>query len=70
VPVIAALIANGSNSATFIIASSLVVLAGSGAVGAFIGGGNKLKAALRVFVGGGLAMAATALIGHLVGKSL
>lgn len=49
---------------------SLVALFISGAVGAMIGGGNKVKAALRVFIGGGLAMAITFLIGHLVGHSV
>ena len=39
-----------------------------GAVGARLGGGLSSRAAIRVLVGGGLAMAITTLIGHLVGK--
>ena len=48
----------------------MAFLAISGAVGAFIGGGHKVIAALRVFLGGGIAMAITALVGHIVGRAL
>jgi VIT1/CCC1 family predicted Fe2+/Mn2+ transporter len=70
VPVAAALVSGQHGSGRAIIVSSLIALGISGAIGAFIGGGNKLKAALRVFVGGGLAMAITALVGHLTGAAL
>jgi len=70
VPIIGALAAPHDQSAWFIVILSLLALAISGAIGAFIGGGHRLRAALRVFVGGGAAMAITALIGHLVGHSL
>jgi VIT1/CCC1 family predicted Fe2+/Mn2+ transporter len=53
-----------------IVITSLVALAISGAVGASIGGGRKVVAASRVFLGGGAAMAITALIGHLIGGVL
>lgn len=50
--------------------ASLVMLGLSGAVGAFIGGGHKFRAAARVFVGGGAAMAITSFIGHVAGTQL
>jgi vacuolar iron transporter family protein len=71
VPIVAALMwANHNTSALAIVLASLLALAISGATGAFIGGGHKFVAATRVFLGGGAAMALTALIGHLVGRSL
>jgi VIT1/CCC1 family predicted Fe2+/Mn2+ transporter len=53
-----------------IVISSLILLAVSGAVGAFLGGGHKVRAAARVLIGGGAAMAITALIGRLIGASV
>jgi VIT1/CCC1 family predicted Fe2+/Mn2+ transporter len=47
----------------------LVALALTGAVGAWIGGGSQLKAAMRVVVGGALALVTTFLIGNLLGAS-
>ncbi|MBT2548598.1 VIT family protein [Arthrobacter sp. ISL-65] len=47
----------------------LLALAVTGAVGAWIGGGSKTRAAGRVVVGGGLALAATFTIGNLLGAS-
>lgn len=47
----------------------LVALALTGALGAWIGGGSKSRAALRVVVGGALALAATFSIGNLLGAS-
>lgn len=70
VPIIAAVFVTHSASALAIVVISLVALGVSGAVGASIGGGHKVVAAARVFFGGGAAMAITALIGHLVGRSL
>jgi VIT1/CCC1 family predicted Fe2+/Mn2+ transporter len=49
--------------------SVLVALALTGALGAWIGGGSKTRAAVRVVVGGALALAATFLIGNLLGAS-
>ncbi|MDN5274668.1 MAG: Membrane protein [Candidatus Saccharibacteria bacterium] len=66
IPILAALIAPASGG-MIIAALSLVGLAVSGAVGAYIGGGHRLIASLRVFVGGGIAMAITYFIGHLIG---
>ncbi len=70
IPIGAALLVTGHYSTRAIIAASLAALAVSGATGAIIGGGHKYVAAARVFLGGGAAMAITALIGHLVGSSV
>jgi VIT1/CCC1 family predicted Fe2+/Mn2+ transporter len=48
--------------------SALVALGTLGALGAQVGGAPRGKAAIRVFVGGGLAMGVTALVGHLAGS--
>lgn len=69
VPIIAALVGTSADG-TIIVVVSLVALAVSGSVGAVIGGGNKVIAALRVLAGGGIAMIVTFAIGHLVGVSL
>lgn len=67
VPIAAALIASSETGGWAITIAALITLGISGAVGAYIGGGHRLRAALRVFVGGGLAMAVTYAIGHLLG---
>jgi vacuolar iron transporter family protein len=46
---------------------ALVVLAVAGLLGAYFGGAKRLVAAARVTVGGALAMAVTAGVGHLAG---
>jgi vacuolar iron transporter family protein len=51
-------------------AVSLVSLAALGAFGGHLGGAPLVRAALRVTIGGGLAMAGTALIGRLLGVSI
>jgi VIT1/CCC1 family predicted Fe2+/Mn2+ transporter len=66
IPIFAALIQTGS-SGIIIAVISLIGLAVSGAVGAYIGGGNRIVASLRVFVGGGIAMAITFIVGSLIG---
>lgn len=70
VPIIAALLSNHQNGVWILTSVSLLTLFISGAIGAWIGGGSKLKAALRVSVGGGLAMVVTFTIGHLIGASI
>jgi VIT1/CCC1 family predicted Fe2+/Mn2+ transporter len=70
VPVLAAVAAPSGSSGWPIVVVSLFMLAVSGAIGAIIGGGHKLRAAARVFLGGGAAMAITALVGHLAGMHL
>ena len=52
------------------VAAVLVALAITGWVSARLGGANALRAALRVTVGGALAMAITFAIGHLVGTAV
>lgn len=52
-----------------VVAASLATLAALGWVGAQVGGGSQARAALRVVVGGGIAMAATIGIGRLLGAS-
>lgn len=69
VPVLATVIATKSASAAAIVISSLIMLGVSGAIGAIIGGGHRVRAALRVFIGGGAAMAITYGIGHLLGTA-
>lgn len=69
VPLLATVFASASAARWAIVVSSLIMLAISGAIGAYIGGGHKVRAALRVFIGGGAAMAITAFIGHLIGNS-
>jgi VIT1/CCC1 family predicted Fe2+/Mn2+ transporter len=70
VPIIASLADSGSSKVWAIVIASLIALGISGAIGAFLGGGNRIWAAARVFIGGGIAMAITAFIGHLIGKSI
>lgn len=70
IPILAAIFSKGGNSATVIVVITLVALAISGTISAYIGGGNKLVAGLRVLVGGGIAMAVTAFIGHIIGTTL
>jgi VIT1/CCC1 family predicted Fe2+/Mn2+ transporter len=70
VPILAALTSSGHTNGWIIVIASLLALGISGATGAIIGGGHRLIAASRVFVGGAAAMAITALIGHLVGNRL
>ncbi len=70
VPVLAALISWEGHQALPIVIFSLIALAISGGIGAYIGGGHRVRAALRVLVGGGVAMAITALIGNLIGTHL
>lgn len=67
IPIVAAILSTNSTGGWAITLSSLVALGVSGAVGAFVGGGHKVIAAARVFVGGGIAMAITYAIGHLIG---
>jgi VIT1/CCC1 family predicted Fe2+/Mn2+ transporter len=70
IPILAAIVAGKSAGPWPIVIVSMIALAISGATGAVIGGGNRWLAALRVFIGGGAAMAITAFVGHLVGGSI
>jgi vacuolar iron transporter family protein len=68
-PLLALLLAPPPARIAVIAASALGLLALLGAVGGRLGGAPAGRAALRVTLGGGLAMAATALIGRLVGAA-
>jgi VIT1/CCC1 family predicted Fe2+/Mn2+ transporter len=60
------LVPNGARTVAVVI-SALLALVVLGVAGARAGGAPMLRAAIRVAVGGGLAMAVTAGVGHLVG---
>jgi VIT1/CCC1 family predicted Fe2+/Mn2+ transporter len=70
VPIVALVLAPASLRIVSIAALSLLSLAALGAIGAHLGGAPRVRAALRVCVGGSLAMAITAAIGHLVGTAV
>ena len=63
------LAASGTRSWALPVAA-LLALAITGALGARVGGGLSWRASLRVLLGGGVAMAATALIGSLIGTAV
>jgi vacuolar iron transporter family protein len=66
-PIIGALVASPAARILVIAAVALVMLAVLGTAGAHAGGADRVRGALRVVVGGGLAMLATALIGRAIG---
>lgn len=70
VPIAALFIAPLSQGIPTIAALSLASLAALGAFGAYLGGAPIGRAALRVTIGGGMAMAVTAVIGRLLGVSV
>lgn len=70
VPIVALLIAPPDFRIYVIAALSLVSLAALGAFGGYLGGASPVRAALRVTLGGSLAMGMTALIGRLLGVSV
>ncbi len=70
VPIAALLVAPVSSRILAIAAVSLMSLAALGAFGGYLGGAPLGRAALRVTLGGGLAMAVTAAIGRLLGVAV
>jgi VIT1/CCC1 family predicted Fe2+/Mn2+ transporter len=70
VPIAALLLAPQSLRMPVIAGVSLLSLSALGALGARLGGAGMGRAALRVFVGGSLAMAVTAAIGRVLGVSI
>jgi len=68
VPLMTFVVAPTSARLALIAVSALIALGVLGAVGAQVGGAPRGKAALRVLVGGGLAMGVTAVVGHLAGS--
>jgi len=69
VPLLALLLAPPAGRIAAIATSALALLALLGALGGRVGGAAAGRAAVRVTAGGGVAMAATALIGRLVGAA-
>jgi VIT1/CCC1 family predicted Fe2+/Mn2+ transporter len=67
VPIVALLVAPASSRILVIAALSLVSLGALGALGGHLGGAPLGRAALRVTIGGALAMAVTAVIGRIFG---
>lgn len=67
VPIVGLLVAPAGLRGPFIAALSLLSLAALGALGGRLGGAPMGRAALRVTIGGALAMAVTAAIGRLFG---
>jgi VIT1/CCC1 family predicted Fe2+/Mn2+ transporter len=70
VPIVAFLIAPAASRIPAIAAVSLVSLAVLGALGGHLGGAPLGRAALRVTIGGALAMAVTAAIGRIFGVAM
>jgi VIT1/CCC1 family predicted Fe2+/Mn2+ transporter len=70
VPIVGLLVAPAAARILVIAALSLASLAALGAFGGYLGGAPIVRAALRVTIGGALAMTVTAAIGHLLGVSL
>lgn len=70
IPILATISTTADTHAWGIVISSLIALAISGAIGAVIGGGHRIRAAARVLVGGAAAMAITAGIGSIIGSNL
>jgi len=70
VPIVALLVAPANFRIAMIAVFSLVSLAALGGLGGHLGGAPMGRAALRVTIGGALAMAVTALIGHSLGVSV
>jgi VIT1/CCC1 family predicted Fe2+/Mn2+ transporter len=70
VPILALLVAPASLRAPIIAAASLASLGALGAFGGYLGGAPLARGALRVTLGGGVAMAVTELIGRLVGVAV
>lgn len=69
-PLLATVAAPASGRIAVIAIASLICLALLGGVGGQVGGASKARGAMRVAAGGAVAMAVTAIIGHLVGTNL
>jgi VIT1/CCC1 family predicted Fe2+/Mn2+ transporter len=70
IPVVALLVSPESLRIPTIAVFSLVSLCGLGALGAHLGGAPRLRAAMRVTVGGVIAMGVSAAVGRLLGVSV
>ena len=69
-PLIAALVAPPGRIASTVFGASLICLAGLGAIGARAGGAKIVRPTIRVTFWGAFAMAATAIVGTLVGHAV
>jgi len=69
-PTVAALVSPRETLIAAVAAATLVLLAGLGALGAWLGGAGAIRPAIRVGFWGAMAMAVTAGIGALVGKAV
>ena len=67
VPIAALLVAPGLARIPVIALTGLASLAAAGLVGGYLASNRKGRAALRVLLGGGLAMGVSALVGRLLG---
>jgi VIT1/CCC1 family predicted Fe2+/Mn2+ transporter len=67
VPIVALLLAPATARIPLVAGVSLVSLGALGALGGHLGGAPRVRAALRVTLGGALAMAVTAAVGRLFG---
>ena len=70
VPLAIAVLAPKTSTAMFVSGGSLVCLAALGAIGARLGGAATIKPTVRVTFWGAFAMAATAAIGAVIGRSV
>jgi VIT1/CCC1 family predicted Fe2+/Mn2+ transporter len=70
IPLLALAATSGNARIPAIAGTALVVLAGTGALGGRLGGAPIGRAAVRVLIGGGIAMAITALVGNLIGSAV
>lgn len=68
-PLLVILLVPASSRIPVTFVTVLIALALTGAVGARIGGSPVVRAVVRVMIGGGVALAATYLIGHLLGAT-
>jgi VIT1/CCC1 family predicted Fe2+/Mn2+ transporter len=69
IPIVGHLLAPATFRIPIIAALSLLSLAALGAFGGHLGGASRVRAALRVTVGGALAMGVTAAVGRIFGVS-
>jgi VIT1/CCC1 family predicted Fe2+/Mn2+ transporter len=70
IPLLAVILASSATRIPVLVVVSLVSLAALGIIGARLGGAPPGRAAVRVLIGSGLAMAITALIGAVVGTAV
>jgi len=69
-PLVAYLVAPDSGRSAYVVGTAVATLAVLGALGATLGGGDRIRATGRVAVGGALAMAVTMAIGELTGAAV